>query len=69
MEKGTMVVWVGKQDPNCAPGYHGIRFTAAAKDENQIKVIWQETSDWLGRYTWERRKNLISGWKGDWLGC
>lgn len=56
MITGDRVRWAGVQNPWCAPGFNGTVLAVATKDENSLKVAWDERP---GKgYTWERRKNL-----------
>jgi hypothetical protein len=44
--------------PNCRPGTVGTVLKTAHHDPDSIKVLWDDRPPSLGRYTWERRKNL-----------
>lgn len=58
MTEGDRVSWAGNPNPWCAPGEHGTVLAISRKDPNQVKVEWDKRPDWIGTYTWERRKNL-----------
>lgn len=58
MTPDTKVKWVGKQHPNCRPGTKGTVLKVAHHDPDSIKVLWDDRPLSLGRYTWERAKNL-----------
>ena len=51
---GSRVKWAGVQDPRCAPGFNGHVEKISYRDENSLRVYWDER----GTYTWERRANL-----------
>ena len=59
IEVNDRVRWAGVQDPRCAPGFNGTVLAIARKDNNSLKVAWDERGhNPLLNYTWERRKNL-----------
>jgi hypothetical protein len=58
MTPDTKVKWAGKQHPNCRPGTTGTVLKVAHHDPDSIKVLWDDRHPALGRYTWERSKNI-----------